>query len=55
MDDEGNGYDAMVLTNYRAARQQVRVWATEYGLDVEQADLELADYFAACDPADLDS
>lgn len=55
LDDDGNGHDAMVLTGYRAARQQVRAWATEYGIDVVQADLELADYFAACDPADLDS
>ena len=46
MDEDGNGYDAAVLTGYRDAKQQIEKWAGEYAIDIAEAYRQLSDYFS---------
>jgi len=48
MDDDGNGYDAHVLTGYRDAKRQIQKWTAEYTIDVAAAYRLLSEHFAAC-------
>jgi hypothetical protein len=46
MDEDGNGYDAHILTGYRQAQQQIQRWAAEYTINVADACRQLRDHFS---------
>jgi len=46
MDEDGNGYDAAVLTGLRAATRQIQTWTNEYTIDVADANRQLHNYFS---------
>ena len=46
MDEDGNGYDAIVLTSYRTSKQQIQKWAAEYTINIADAYRRLADHFS---------
>jgi len=47
MDEDGNGYDAHVLTSYRDAKRQIQRWTAMYTINVADAYRQLHDFFSA--------
>ena len=47
LDDDGNGNDCHVLTSLAKAQDQLKKWKDEYSFDCDEAQVAIAEFFAA--------